>query len=326
MLDAVDAGLDRLLDGCQRVGVRGHPQADAVRLVDNGAQLLQSELTCRDVGARRHVAAARHDLHDVDAPLSPLAHRGAQRIDARDLAAHHPAMPAHRCDRRSRRDDVRLARARRVAPVDDRPVRVAEIAHRRDARCELVVERGGDDLLEVSRRELGKPLERAVARVAAQVDVRVDQAGEHRPVGVDDLAPVGRSEADGLDADDATPLDEHDGAAGADLLAVERVVGPDREHQRCSPSTKAFSFSRSLLVRPAHRVDHERRGNLREARGLASVAQTDARRRRRDRRERVGRLHRERTLRSAHDQVVIVEFDAPRRCTSVDVRGISPRT
>ena len=86
-------------------------------------------------------------------------------------------------------------------------------------------------VLEVIRRELGKPLEHAVARVAAQVDVRVDQAGEHRAVGVDDLAPVGRSEADGLDAEDATAFDEHDGAAGADLLAVERVAGPDREHQ-----------------------------------------------------------------------------------------------
>ena len=214
MLDAVDARLDRLLDREQGVGVRGHPQAEAVRLVDNRAQLLQCELACRDVGARRHVAAARHDLHDVDAPLGSLTHRGAQRIDARDFAAHHPAVPAHRRDRWPRGHDVRLAQARCVAPVDDRPVGIAEIANRRDARRELVVERGADDRVEVVPRELGKPLERPVARVSAQVDVSVDQAGEHRALGVDHLAPVGRSEADGLDAEDATSLDEHYGAPG----------------------------------------------------------------------------------------------------------------
>ena len=58
-------------------------------------------------------------------------------------------------------------------------------------------------------------------------------------VGVDDLAPVGRSEADGLDADDATPLDEHDGAAGADLSRRRTTwAGPDREHQlSCTVAT-----------------------------------------------------------------------------------------
>ena len=121
------------------------------------------------------------------------------------------------------------------------------------------------------------------------------------PVGVDDLAPVGRSEADGLDADDATPLDEHDGAAGADLLAVERVVGPDREHQRCSPSTKAFSFSRSL--RFARRIAaamngaatfENPTGSPRLRRVIAASASTPD--------PRVGRLHRERAFGGAHHQ------------------------
>jgi hypothetical protein len=94
VLDAVDPRGDALLDRGQAVRVRGQREPEPVRLVDQGPQLLEAELAGGEVGAGGHDATAGHDLHHAGAPLGPLAHRAAQRLDTGRPATHRPAVPA----------------------------------------------------------------------------------------------------------------------------------------------------------------------------------------------------------------------------------------
>ena len=181
MLDAVDAGLDRLLDGCQR---RGRARSPAGR---GGATRRQRRAAPRKVNwhaatsvpgvmlpplamifttSTRRSARSRTAARNASTPATspPII----QQCPPTDVIGGPDATmcgsPARGASRRSTTDQCGSPRSRTVVTPDA------------SWSWSAVV----DDLLEVSRRELGKPLERAVARVAAQVDVRVDQAGEHR--------------------------------------------------------------------------------------------------------------------------------------------------
>ncbi len=118
-----------------------------------------------------------------------------------------------------------------VATVHDRPPVVAQVPDRRHARGQLLGQRRLDHRVQVVGRELRQTLQGAVLRVAAQVDVRVDEAGQQRAVGeVDELDAVRHRRAGGLDAGDPPVVDEDHRAVRPQLLAVEGPCRPDRQH------------------------------------------------------------------------------------------------
>jgi len=53
----------------------GDREPERVRLVDDSAQFLQSELAGQYVGADGHRTPARHDLHDVGTAVGPVPYR-----------------------------------------------------------------------------------------------------------------------------------------------------------------------------------------------------------------------------------------------------------
>ena len=62
--------------------VHGKPQARRVRLLQRNGKVGLPELRLVGPDRRRQVAAARHDLDDVDAPGLALPHRGPDPVDA----------------------------------------------------------------------------------------------------------------------------------------------------------------------------------------------------------------------------------------------------
>jgi hypothetical protein len=91
--------------------MRGDLEPVPVRLVDRGREDLGRELGQILAGTQGEVAAAGHDLDDVDAAVGVLADRGA---DASLRRFCHPAqvvaVPAGRRDRRAGRHDGRQTR------------------------------------------------------------------------------------------------------------------------------------------------------------------------------------------------------------------------
>jgi len=135
--------------------------------------LVEGELAGPDVGVRGEHATARHELHEIGAPLGALPDRPAQPLDAAHRAAHRCAVTADAGDRRAGRDDGGAARVLAV-PVDHGPLVVAEVAHRRHAGGELGRERRLDGRVELAA-QAGQPVERVGLVVAAEVAVGVDQ-------------------------------------------------------------------------------------------------------------------------------------------------------
>jgi hypothetical protein len=135
VLDAAHAGVERRPDRGGAVGVRGHRQAEPVRLVDERPQVLPGELREFLAGARRHRPAAGHHLDDVGAAIGPLAFRrplsGRLR---RSSSAEEVAVARRRGDRRPGRDDRRQSGgAPQPQPQPQREiVTVAEVANRRE--------------------------------------------------------------------------------------------------------------------------------------------------------------------------------------------------
>ncbi len=154
VLDPVDLGLNTLLHRRDGVRVRDDGQADAVRLLDDDPQFFQRELAGEYVGPDRHQATTGHDLDEVRTPLTALAHRPAKFVSAGSLSSHRRAVTPNRRDRRPGRHDGGTV-ADGTPPLDDRPVDVAEIPHRRDARSELRPHRRGDDDIELPGTQLG---------------------------------------------------------------------------------------------------------------------------------------------------------------------------
>jgi hypothetical protein len=209
------------------VGVGGDRQPVPVRLVDDGAHLLEGELAGEHVGAGRHHPSAGHDLDDVGTTLGPLRDRPAQRLHAGRLATHRPAVPARGGDRRPGRDDGRSVTGAR--PVDDGPAAVPEVAHCRDADPEVLLLRRIDDRLELVGRELGELVQGPDTAVATEVHVRVDETGQQRGR-VGDRAAVRRGERRGLDPDDDAVVDEDERAARHRPLTVEGDLSPVPAH------------------------------------------------------------------------------------------------
>ena len=197
------------------------------------------------------------------------------------LAAHHPAVPADRGDGRTGGDDVRLVvRARAVAAIHDGPPVVAQVPDRRHARGQLLGQRRVDHRLQVVGRELRQPLQGAVLRVTAQVDVRVDEPRQHGAVGdVDELDAVRHRSAGGLDAGDPAVLDEDHRAVRPQLLAVEGPGRPDRQHgdgvpHRASGLVSRRSRPTTTGPRPARR-DGPGRPRSPPGSGPGAAARTD---------------------------------------------------
>src|SRR2546429_9000918 len=79
-------------------------------LVDRRPELGRTVLRKLGPAARGHVAAARHDLDDVDAALGALAYCGADSVDPGRVLAEEVAVAAGRGDRRPSGEDVRQRR------------------------------------------------------------------------------------------------------------------------------------------------------------------------------------------------------------------------
>jgi hypothetical protein len=77
VLDTVGPGRHGHVHRGQAVRVRGHRQADRVRLPDHHAHLVQGELAQHHLCAGCRESAAGHDLDDVDAAVGALSHGGS---------------------------------------------------------------------------------------------------------------------------------------------------------------------------------------------------------------------------------------------------------
>jgi len=208
-----------------------------VRLLDRNAEFRQRELASQDIRARRHHAAANHDLDHVGPPLGPRADGSAQRIRAGRLASHRPAVAADAGDRRAGRDDRRQRRgqagaALTVPPRDHRPVTVAEIPDGGDASSQVPPQCRPDHGLQPVIGVIGEPVQRPVRAVPAEVDVRVRQPGHDGRARVVQNLPV-RSDLGmaRFDAGDPARVDEDRHAAGHCRLAVKAPGCPQCVHR-----------------------------------------------------------------------------------------------
>ena len=209
VLDRVDAVREGPTDAVLGVGVRRHPQAERVRLVDHGRELrIRVVAPRRLVADRQHATAHRH-LDAVRPGARPAPHEGPARIGTvgDGFALHHrrrdeevavPARHVHEAVREHPRslDDARFERPReRELDVIGR-----EIAHGRDAdrqRAAGVREAVQHLLLGAGDERPGQEVRGGVGRVADEMHVRVDEAREHGvlrgPVGLDHVHRVDAS-------------------------------------------------------------------------------------------------------------------------------------
>jgi hypothetical protein len=215
----------------------------SVRLVDDGAHLVEGELTAEDVGGRGHHPAAGHHLDDVGAPLHPLADGPAQVVDPGDLPAQPPAVPTHGGDRRAGGDHGR-ARSGAAVPVHHRPGHVPQVPDGGDPGGEVPPQGGGDDQVDRRGVQLGQLVQRPRAAVRAEVDVGVDQAGQQGGTGeFGDRAALRRARRRRFHADDRAGLHEDQGAAGQHPLAVEGPFPPVAVHGR-PPASRGIARPR----------------------------------------------------------------------------------
>lgn len=183
--DVVDARLDGPPDALGAVRVGGGVLAEAVGVLDEGAEFVGGELRVPGGGAGGHEAAGRHHLDDVDARLVVIPDRLADLGDRVDLAAGGPGVSSRGGELRSGGDDARtgdqpgadgvaqrdvgeVARAQRLHGGDAHRGELASDGDRRQGHPGLVVAVVGGRL----RQHLG---------VRAEVGVRFDQAREDRP-------------------------------------------------------------------------------------------------------------------------------------------------
>ena len=224
----------------------GDRKPEVVRLGHDGAEFVEGELACGQVGSRRHRAAAGHHLDDVGAVFRAITYRVTQTVHTGGLATHHGAMSADGGDRRAGADDRR--RGRVAAAGERRVVDVAEVAHGCHAGSEMdgtgVIDDRGEPLV-VQFAEL---VERARAAVAAEVDVRVNQAGKSGGAGkVHDRAAFRHR---GLHACDVTVGHQYDRCTGDHPFAVEHSIRAICLHGR---------FHAVTLAGPASTGRHARR-------------------------------------------------------------------
>ena len=141
VLDAVDAGLDRVQDALQGVSVRSDGLEVVVGDLDRGPQLVERVLDGSGVlGLRRQHRAGGHDLDDVGAVGQLAAHRAAHGVWPVGHLVHAGVVPTVAVVIESSRP-ARNSRGPGTWPaVDGVPhghldvVPAADVAHGRDAR------------------------------------------------------------------------------------------------------------------------------------------------------------------------------------------------
>jgi hypothetical protein len=136
MLDLVDAGIDRVVDGVRAEAVHGDLAGLPMRLVNEGRQLLPA------VGGHpRHrvhrAPAASHHLDEVGAELDHVADLAAELVLAIRFPSEVPGMAPGDGDGlpaglNTRADAV--AELQGAAEMDDRAAKGAEVAHGGDTR------------------------------------------------------------------------------------------------------------------------------------------------------------------------------------------------
>jgi hypothetical protein len=78
VLDAIDAGLDRLLNGGNAVSMSGDREPGSVGVFDHEPHLVGGELALHHVRTWRQDTTAGHDLHHVRPAVGPFFDRGAK--------------------------------------------------------------------------------------------------------------------------------------------------------------------------------------------------------------------------------------------------------
>ena len=195
LVEATDAGFDRLLEGHRVRAIGGDGHAGGAR---EGAQVFR----CQQ-GERLYLLIVGEPL---DEPL------GLRRIGHRHAARHVGA--AVRVDAVDRRADGDQARARELAALGD--------AAHRELERHAYAAHGGDAVREV---------ERAVRRVPV-VRVHVGEARHHvAPAGVDDPHAAGIHVPRGAERLDRA-AGKHQRVVGELALRVERQRGDVRECER----------------------------------------------------------------------------------------------
>ena len=148
VLERLDPDGHGQVDRGRRVGVDRDPKAGCVRQPDHQPQVFFRERRSCRVGSRGVHPAAGHDLHCVDAALDPVCEGGPDLVGALHLTAQVVTVPGREGEGRSGRDDpgeAVVGSALGIPAVDHIEATVPEVAHSRDARGKLCLQRGGDD-------------------------------------------------------------------------------------------------------------------------------------------------------------------------------------
>ena len=188
VVDRVDAGRVRGVDGCSRQRVDDHLQAGAMRREDRRAQHGRRVLQAVGIALGGHDAAGRHDLDGVRSRFGARPDRGQHLRLGVGLAAPPVAVAAGRGDRRAGGQDPGTGSAGsaggdRVADPEDLERRAA-VADGGDPRGEGSACVRGGALDEPPRIPVGLEglARRGVVRQRGQfqMDVAVDQPGQDR--------------------------------------------------------------------------------------------------------------------------------------------------
>ena len=257
VLDAVDAGRDRMLDRVGAVRVRGDAQPAPVCLVDDRAQLLVRIVLRARWSRQRHHPARAADLDQLGAVFDLVTHRLADLVDSvgdaffdrqlqhvrceggehgriqmpagrRDGVSgrHHPGpVDPARVDGLAQRDIQQIA-----AGLDEQP----EVAHRGESGAQRAA--GIADRAQHPRRRIVLDLRQPgllAAPAHQEVDLHVHQPGQQ-----DLVAEIDQVTLDvATDAGDPVAVDPQD-AGPKDLTGVdvEQPGGLERQHRLRSPA------------------------------------------------------------------------------------------
>ncbi len=229
VLDAIDASLDGDADALDAVGMGGDAAAQAVGLLDAGAELVDRELGGEGVGSGRHVAAGGHDLDPVGAGLHAFADGLADTELAIAFAAHEPAVAACGGDRGAGDEQ---------AGTLDEPGRDAVAKFDGERRGRAEVANGGDTRFEHAAAVASHPEQHALRRVAiegrpppggrvkTEVRVALDEPGDDRAAG--DVEGAGGAEVRAASLD-AVAVDGDVGLDGGVCEAVPCATAADDE-------------------------------------------------------------------------------------------------
>ena len=165
-----------------------------VRLLNDGAQILGTELSAHDIAFWREHATAGHHLDDVHTAIYPIANRCRNLSAARNLAAEEMAVPADAREGRTRGHNCRLwllcaAVALLVATSNGRIANVTKITNGGNAGGQLPPQAFSDDRVQRFAIEPGNAIQRADLAVCDKMNMSVDEPGKHRRARIVVLRP-----------------------------------------------------------------------------------------------------------------------------------------